>query len=215
MEGQKRSLAVILAGIIYLIFIVGIAGHFFDSLRPLMLKITPYTLLLTSTFVIFDSLRDSEWNFALRLFLAFVVTFLLEVIGVKTGNVFGSYEYGDVLGIKFMEVPLIIGINWVLIILGSAKVVSFIKVHPAIKAIVAGTLTVILDLFIEPVAMKLGYWNWSGDVVPVQNYFAWFTVTFLVVLINDKFFRKSRSTLPVHYLVAQFLFFISLNLLHH
>jgi putative membrane protein len=46
----------------------------------------------------------------------------LEVVGVKTGLIFGEYKYGSTLGIKLFEVPLIIGFNWVFVILGSISI---------------------------------------------------------------------------------------------
>ena len=35
-----------------------------------------------------------------------LIGFVIEVIGVKTGYVFGSYSYGDSLGFKILEVPV-------------------------------------------------------------------------------------------------------------
>ncbi|MBK7882949.1 MAG: carotenoid biosynthesis protein [Chitinophagaceae bacterium] len=40
----------------------------------------------------------------------------VEIIGVKTGFLFGNYSYGIVLGPKIQSVPILIGINWFIII---------------------------------------------------------------------------------------------------
>ena len=45
------------------------------------------------------------------LITCFLVGMLSEIIGVKYGFIFGEYSYGNALGIKFMGVPLIIGIK--------------------------------------------------------------------------------------------------------
>ena len=46
-------------------------------------------------------------------------TFLLEVAGVATGAVFGSYRYTPALGALVWGVPPVIGWNWVLVVLGT------------------------------------------------------------------------------------------------
>ena len=49
----------------------------------------------------------------LRFFIfAFSIGFLVEVIGVNYGIIFGNYTYGKVLGFKVLNVPLMIGVNW-------------------------------------------------------------------------------------------------------
>ena len=42
---------------------------------------------------------------------------LTEAIGVNTGLLFGTYEYGANLGFKIFGVPLIIGVNWTVLII--------------------------------------------------------------------------------------------------
>ena len=51
-------------------------------------------------------------TFWLFIGIAFATGMLVEWIGVHTGYLFGSYDYGTVLGPKLLGVPLIIGINW-------------------------------------------------------------------------------------------------------
>jgi putative membrane protein len=40
-----------------------------------------------------------------------VAGFFIEAIGVNTGLIFGNYVYKTTLGWKFLETPLIIGVN--------------------------------------------------------------------------------------------------------
>jgi putative membrane protein len=44
-----------------------------------------------------------------------VAGFFIEAIGVNTGLIFGNYVYKTTLGWKFLETPLIIGVNWILL----------------------------------------------------------------------------------------------------
>src|SRR5210317_2015499 len=56
--------------------------------------------------------------------------FAVELIGVQTGLLFGEYAYGSALGPKLMGVPLIIGVNWLAIVLASIGVIGSFKLKP-------------------------------------------------------------------------------------
>lgn len=212
MERQKIKSTTYIVYILYLIYIVGIVGHIIPALRDLMLLLTPFTLFLTFILVVFTSVRTDNTKIVYWLISLFIMTFILEVVGAKTGMIFGEYSYGSVLGFKILDVPIIIGFNWSLIIFGCAVIVSRINVKPLASAIIAGTLAVLLDLFIEPIAIKLGYWNWTNETIPVQNYLAWFIITVAAVFIYSKLNIKNVGTLPVHFFIVQLVFFVSLNI---
>ena len=38
--------------------------------------------------------------------------FFVELLGVKTGLIFGNYHYGATFGAKWQDVPYLIGLNW-------------------------------------------------------------------------------------------------------
>ena len=89
--------------------ICGLIGVLFID-RDLTLSLTPQNLLVT-TFSIFFIYEDKIKM--LRFFIfAFSIGFLVEVIGVNYGIIFGNYAYGKVLGFKVLNVPLMIGVNW-------------------------------------------------------------------------------------------------------
>jgi putative membrane protein len=48
-----------------------------------------------------------------------------------------------------------------------------------------------LDFLVEPVAMKLGFWSWENDIIPLQNYAMWF----LTSVIIHSFIRLFRPTI--------------------
>ena len=210
MEGKiyiKEKSVIIL---LMLIFSVGIIGHTISFTRNIMLLLTPFTLSLTSVVVFFTFFNRVNRNFYYWFVLTFILTFLLEAVGVKTGMIFGSYSYGNVLGPKLLEVPLLIGINWALIILGTTIISSKLTKNKVLLPLFAGLLAVAFDFILEPVAIGLNYWSWEGGNIPLQNYFAWFVIgtfsailfTLLKVRINDE--------VPGYYFIMQFLFFIAL-----
>ncbi len=149
----------------------------------------------------------------------YMLTLLLEVIGVKTGMIFGDYIYGDVLGFKLFGVPLIIGFNWLFVIAGAFSVSSRISSNKIIIVSLSAVFSVLFDYLLEPVAMKLGYWEWKDSIIPVQNYAAWFIISLtasagLVFFKskNEKEYNLFKNTnMFLHYFFAQIIFFLALN----
>ena len=73
-------------------------------------------------------------------------------------------------------------------------------------------LAVIFDIILEPIAIKFGYWNWSNIDVPLHNYIAWFLIAFFFSYFFSKFKIETKKTIPIHYLIVQFMFFFVLNI---
>lgn len=191
---------------------VGVLGHSLQYSRELMLTLTPFTLLFTGGLVIYVLTKD---NYEIRKWLAitYLITFSVEVMGVKTGYIFGNYHYGNVLGPKIFETPVIIGFNWILVILGALVITKkFINRSPAFLIIFAPLLAVTFDFVLEPVAVKLNYWNWDGGVIPFQNYLAWYIIAFIFSAYFVLLKIEIKSKLTANYFLIQFVFFIILNL---
>ncbi len=195
---------------LYIIFFVGIIGHLYDPLRNLMLLLTPGTLLLTGLIVLFYSNKSSTNNFLLWAAFTYIITFILEVVGVKTGLIFGEYNYGSTLGIKLFDVPLIIGFNWVFVILGSISISRLLADNIFLSSIISAFIAFIFDLILEPIAIKLDYWSWSEGIIPIQNYLAWFVIALISAFGFNYLNVKVNSKISLHYLLVQFIFFVTL-----
>ena len=50
-------------------------------------------------------------KFLIKLFLIFLLGLTVEIIGVNFSIFFGDYKYGNNLGIKIFDVPIVIGFN--------------------------------------------------------------------------------------------------------
>ncbi len=195
-----------------IIFFTGLIGHIITSLRPLMLSLTPYLLLLTGILVLYLTLRAGELKLLIWCLIIYILTFGLEVAGVKTEMIFGSYSYGNTLGLKFLEVPLIIGFNWVIVILGAITIAEQIDQNIFLTALFAGTLSVLFDIMMEPVAIKLHYWEWNSGFIPIANYYSWFGISFVSSLLYDFLKIKTNDKVPEIYFTIQLTFFIVLSL---
>lgn len=177
-----------------------------------MLALTPLTLLITSAVVIVSLTKEKNTKIIYWLIFFYAITFIIEVLGVKTELIFGSYSYGNTLGLKVFNVPLIIGINWVLIILGAIGIARRLTKNIKLIPFITAALAVAFDIILEPVAIKYNYWTWANTSVPFQNYAAWFLISFLAAIVFVKFKINYETTVPQHYLFIQAVFFISLLL---
>lgn len=177
-----------------------------------MLTLTPYTLLLAGVLVIVSSSDKNNVKLFQWMFITYFFTFLSEVIGIKTGFIFGDYIYGAALGLKLFDVPLIIGFNWVLIILGAINIADSIEKNAFTTAMLAAVLAVLFDLMLEPIAIKLDYWNWIKGGIPLRNYYAWFGIAFVSSYLYKKMDVKTNTDIFRFYFIVQLVFFVVLSL---
>lgn len=196
--------------IIYILFLVGAILHPIPMFRNFMIKLTPFTLILTTAIVLINIMNEKK--IILWFLIVFIITMIIEIMGVKTKMIFGNYNYGSTLGIKIFEVPIIIGFNWVLVILGAIQIISKITTNKLFLILFSSILTVLFDLILEPIAIKLNYWNWYKNIIPLQNYLAWFIVSSICVITFIKLNINLRNDLPAKYFITQFLFFLILSI---
>ncbi|WP_439880786.1 carotenoid biosynthesis protein [Pontibacter sp. MBLB2868] len=191
---------------------VGFWGMLYSGRPEYFQRLTPMNLLLTNA-ILFAFHR--RWNAAFVLFagVVFAVGFFSEVLGVHTGLLFGNYSYGVALGIKVWEVPLLIGLNWLMLTYVTGIISSRLRLAWYAKALVAALLMVLLDYFIEPVATQFDFWSWQGGHIPITNYLGWLIVaTFLQLYFQKAAFPKKNAMAPYVYLV-QLLFFLFIGII--
>lgn len=196
--------------IVFIFHLVGIIGMSVPALRPYFQILTPFHLLLSLGILL---LFHSDWNkaFGLFAFSAFLIGYGSEVLGVHTGFPFGNYKYGAVLGIQLFEVPLMIGINWLLLVYLSGNLFfNKIKRNWLAAALGAG-LMVGIDFLIEPVAIRLDFWSWERNEIPLSNYIGWFVVAYLIHLIYRKASFKKDNPISSFLLINLIAFFVILN----
>ncbi|PKL27846.1 MAG: hypothetical protein CVV46_09530 [Spirochaetae bacterium HGW-Spirochaetae-2] len=194
-------------------YLMGFLFHLWDATFPLMLAMTPYTILGTAILGFLPDVVTRNRKLLLWAAGTFAITLFLEILGVATGAVFGSYTYGPTLGFPVMDVPLLIGINWTLIIMGAAMLVERLTNNPWQVALGTAAITVVFDWIMEPVAIALDYWSWSSSTIPLQNYIAWFVIAFVFATIFSRMKLKTASPIPSLIVVVQALFFSLLRLL--
>jgi putative membrane protein len=194
------------------LYAVGLACHLMPSARSIMLRATPIALLLTAALVAASLAQERAGKAFAWAAVAFVAGFSIEVIGVATGAVFGSYTYGTALGPKLLDVPLVIGVNWAIVILGAVILVTRFLSHPLGAAIAAGALTAGFDWVMEPVAVRLGYWQWAQGTIPIRNYAAWFLIAAVLSFGFAVLRPRVKTRAPAAAFLLQLLFFAALRI---
>lgn len=187
--------------------IIGSFGMFFDKIESVILLLTPINLLiLLALFYWANGYRKISFIFTIT--LIFLFGFLVELIGVHYKFIFGDYSYGNALGLKIFQTPLIIGVNWINLSLACFGISSFFVRHNFLVAFIASTLMVLTDFIIEPLSGLLDFWYWSGNQIPLQNYIGWFLVSFLIQLFLIRSKVELKIQLCFALLISQIIFFL-------
>jgi len=191
-------------------FMVGITGFALPVTSNFFTHLTPVALLLSFGVLIIFHRPVFTVKTALIFLLIFALSFLIEAAGVRSGLVFGSYVYGRGLGLKLIDTPLMIGINWLLLVYCTNIIVSSSPVSSNLKVLSASALMVIYDLVLEQIAPKLEMWEFEGGIVPVRNYVFWLLIAVFFQLILKLSGIKFQNRLADFVFFLQIAFFLAL-----
>ncbi len=197
-------------GLVLLFHATGLVGLLFSHDPGFYLRFTPLTLLLSAALLVaFQPGRNAAfWQFCLTVGL---LGFVAEVVGVQTGQVFGHYAYGDALGPKWLDVPPLMALNWVIITYLAGVLAHRLPLGELARTLVAALLMVGFDLCLELPASRYDFWHWTGGVIPFRNFRDWFILACVAqMLFNRARFAKTNALVPFLY-VVQLLFFFALE----
>ncbi|WP_108803310.1 carotenoid biosynthesis protein [Aquimarina sp. Aq107] len=198
---RKLLISIILIWLFNISGIVGILIGYESWFLPL----TPLNLLLYLGLMVWNSRIDKK--LILALLIPFGIGMITEYLGVNYGLIFGNYQYGNNLGSKILGVPWIIGVNWALLVYCTAAISKKIHTNIAISSFIGAVLMVALDIIIEVSAPRFDFWEFEGQIVPIQNYIGWVVVSFVAHFLFQKVYKTLQYTISVHIFIAIFIFF--------
>ncbi len=110
---------------------------------------------------------------------------LVEIVGVGTGFPFGSYRYTGALGLRILDVPLLVGLAWTMLAWPSALVARRLTSSRSGRVLVGAWAMTAGDLFLDPQMVSAGVWTWHDGSphlpgvpnVPLTNLAGWLLVT--------------------------------------
>jgi putative membrane protein len=205
----KVALALVIA-----MHIAGLIGLQHPLSRPFFEQLIAFNLVVTAA-IVFYFHSNFSYQFIVFTVVTFLAGYFVEVAGVHTGAIFGHYQYGRALGFKIWDVPVLIGLNWLILVYCSGVITHKLPIPTSIKIAAGALLMVLLDFLIEPIAIKHDWWTWQSDTVPLQNYAGWIISALVLLTFFHKLpFAKQNRIAPVVY-VVQFLFFLMQNILNN
>lgn len=189
------------------IYGVGVVGLSIPFLEPVFIRLVPLNITLALVLALIYHTRF-ELKFIVYAFFIGVSGFFIEWAGVHTGKIFGIYWYGETLGPGWDEIPFLIGINWFFLVYAVLNLLYSVKINWFVKALIGAFLMTFYDLVLEPTAIRLDFWTWKDDIIPIQNYIAWFCVSFVFLSIGFLFkFVKTQNKMAVYLFYVQLAFF--------
>ena len=195
---------------IAIFYAIGIFGILVPTLSPLFTKLIPLALILSFfALAVFHSDRKSNKSILVFLFI-YLLGFTIEVVGVNTGLIFGKYQYGNSLGIKFLNTPIIIGLNWLIVVYITSSVIERFRINNILKIVIAASLMLVYDIILEQVAPRLDMWRFKDSNIPILNYFAWFVIALILHALIKVNRINTENKLSLIILVSQLLFFFIL-----
>lgn len=192
--------------IIWLFNLSGIVG-ILSSYSAWFLGYTSLNLLIYVVLIIWN-LENISKKVLIAFSIPFFIGFFTEYLGVNYGLLFGTYSYGNNLGIKIWGVPLMICVNWGLLTIITADLSRVIHKNIFVRSLLGGLLMMILDLIIEVSAPRFDFWQFENNTVPLKNYIAWFIIGSVAHYLYNQISLKTHVKLSIHILVAITFFFV-------
>jgi uncharacterized membrane protein len=121
-------------------------------------------------------------------FVAAVVGFGADVLGVHTGVPFGVYRYSGTLDVRFAGVPLLAALAWAMLAWPAALVARRLAGTMPVRVLVGAWALASWDLFLDPQLVAAGAWRWTNPDphlpgepgVALTNYAGWLLVAALI-----------------------------------
>lgn len=129
------------------------------------------------------------------LFLAGVIGFVSEIIGVRYGWLFGRYVYTDVLAPSILGAPVAMIGAWFILIAYVKQMTARLQFAAWLEIPIGSLWMTVIDLLIDPLAAHpFNYWNWidTGDYygIPAHNFLGWFVVSAVIFSVDKLLFKQ-------------------------
>jgi putative membrane protein len=193
-------------GVLIIFYVVGTIG-ILSRFSEYFVRLTFANLVLTALLLLInvkDFGQRGYVSFSVCMFAGFAV----EALGVKTGVIFGEYQYTDRMGPRLIDVPLVIGLNWAILVHAVHAWLGKRIRSRTLMAAVGATAMTAFDWVMEPVAIRLRFWVWQADTVPLKNYLAWWGLSFLLLLASDAIVPRPNNRLAPWVFGVMLIFFV-------
>ncbi|TAK71195.1 MAG: carotenoid biosynthesis protein [Actinomycetota bacterium] len=138
----------------------------------------------------------------------------VEILGTRTGFPFGEYVYGDSLGPRIGDVPVVVALAWSMMAYPCLLAGRALSASPLLRPLLAAWLLATWDIFLDSQMVADGHWLWSVTdpalpgipAVPLQNYVGWLLTAFVLMLLLDRLpDRRASDGVPALLLTWTFV----------
>jgi len=196
--------------VLVIFYVVGTVG-ILSSYSERFVQLTFANLVLTAVLLLFNVERAGV-RVAAGFVISMVVGFAVEALGVKTGVIFGEYHYTNRMGPRLIDVPLVIGVNWAVLVHAVHTSVSGWFRSRVMRAAVGAIAMTTFDWVMEPVAIRLRFWVWQADTVPLRNYLTWWGLSFVLLFASDMICPRPKNRLAPWVFGVMLTFFVIVGL---
>ena len=216
--------------LIWVFYLFGVLLFSLDIINIRNSLLSSVSLFITTLIPIIYQVKTFGKRGIFLLIIIFLAGFSIEVLGVHTKMIFGNYIYNEGLGIKIFGVPVLIGFSWILVALNNFWIgkhitenkfyQNFFKINhkEVLFFIITGTLGLIFDLFMEPIAPLMNYWRFKTGNPPLINYISWFIFSGLLGVLTLRCFIMEeviniinfRISLNIYFALITFFFLIKI-----
>lgn len=128
---------------------------------------------------------------ALLLFLIFDAWLFEWVIILLLKDV----TYSTNFHVQLYGIPLLVVFGWVILLYSCQSLFKTLN-NIFLKAVLVAVILTTIDLIMDVVAVHFGLWKWKNTRgyfgIPYNNFFGWYSYTFLVSLSISIFYRSSK-----------------------
>lgn len=132
-----------------------------------------FTLALVHAFL---AAKENRIQRFLMLLILFIYGFLLEYMGVSSGN----YNYAEEAIMIFGIIPLSVTFAWVGIIYSIMLIGELLELPSWLRIITTSLIALSIDWGMDPIAVHLGAWTWTFEgqyyKIPGFNFIGWFFI---------------------------------------
>tara|TARA_B110000116_G_C16796599_1_gene567191 strand:+ start:471 stop:1271 length:801 start_codon:yes stop_codon:yes gene_type:complete len=174
-----------------------------ESMLPNLISFNPYIILMGTALmrlpliVMVIPLINKKNGFLLILLTVYV--YAIEFIGITHGWPYGEFTYlielgpmvsGVPMGLPLFFIPLVLNGYLLAVLIVKRAMLDWKFVIP-----ISILLVIVIDLVLDPAAVKLGFWSYSGGGasfygVPYSNYKGWLLSGFISVFFIHVMFGK-------------------------
>ena len=195
-----KKLTLVFLWIIHIAALIGIALGYEDFFFPK----TPFTMCYLLLMLVLWFPIATLKNVVLFL-ICFATGMSVEWIGVHTGWLFGNYSYLENFGVKLDGIPLLIGVNWGILVFVTHELARDLHNSVWIRAALGASLMVFMDFFLEQICAYAGFWEFTNGA-GLLNYACWLVIGYMLQLLASLFKLEGVKNLSINLYLVQTLF---------